>query len=80
MKIIKNKGYKLFEIEVKRFYIPFSVETNCPRCNTVQTQNLEVDYLSYPTVGNPIDLDFYCGACEHEFSEKVKLEINLTKG
>jgi hypothetical protein len=45
---------KRFEIEVKRFYVPFAIAYTCPHCGRARPKEKHRDYLSYPTA-NAID-------------------------
>jgi len=80
MRIEKKKGE--FEIDVKRFVVPFVAVAVCPNCGKEVRRNLSGDGpdswpLDYPTTGN-FELDLYCGdGCEHEWAETVRLSIVL---
>ena len=76
MKIIKNENTNGFTIDTKRFYIPFTVEVKC-KCGHVITRDLSCQYLDYPVLGRPFDMNFWCVECDHEFSEKVELKVDL---
>ena len=52
------------DIEVKRFYVPFTVEDDCPSCGATVTACSPTEYLSYPVANEPFEVTFYCGACE----------------
>jgi len=77
MKIKRIKTKNTFEIDVKRFYIPFLITEDCPSCGRNNEVDFTTNYLSYPTVSEPIKVNFYCYVCEHEWSKQVKLEITL---
>ncbi len=53
-----------FTIDVKRFGLPFIVESTCPGCGLAVERDLDGDYLSYPTVGCPERIGFI-----HEIEE-----------
>ena len=71
------KGSIKGPIDVKRFYLPgVEVEDDCPKCGSIWTFN--VDYVSYPTAGDNIDLHAYCQNCENEWSVRVQLQVTIT--
>ena len=76
IKIVKNEGVH-FNIDVKRFYMPYSINWECPNCKECYSEDLNEQYLSHPTTGTPIDFDVYCRKCEHEDKIKVQLDIDL---
>lgn len=48
-------------------------------CGEELEKDLSNDYLSYPVVGYPETLNFYCDKCEKDFDDvTVTLSINLT--
>lgn len=79
MKIIKHAASKPFVVDVKRFHVPYTIESNCPRCGAICKINLTHDYLPYPTVGKSEKIYFYCSVdeCYTEWQENVKLTITL---
>lgn len=44
----------------KRTYLPFKVASNCPTCGREHEIDLMSDYLSYPVLGQPEELEFAC--------------------
>ncbi len=81
-KITRNDNTD-FEIEVKRFYIPFTIHSNCPRCDRPHSVDLEDQYLSYPVVGEPVEVYFGCeeGDCYDDGPEwEVKVIVSLDLG
>lgn len=77
MRIIKkNKGSN--SIEVKRFYVPFALEWKCPGCNSDNTKDFGGDYLMYPALDAPIEIDMYCHTCELEGTTTVQLGLTMT--
>ena len=70
LKIVRIAPDKLgFELDVKRYYIPLEVTSQCPRCRQEVTRNLLEDYLSFPRFDVPIWLRFY-----HECSTDSYIE------
>lgn len=76
MRIIKHDA-ESNSIEVKRFYAPFTLEWKCPGCNSDNTRDFRRDYLMYPMLDAPIEIDMYCPECELEGSTTVQLELNM---
>lgn len=64
MKIKKLKG--TFEIDVKRFYPPFSITDNCPNCGEEVVGCDKSQYLSYPKLNTPTRVSFCCCTCEED--------------
>ena len=77
-KITRNKDFKAFEIDCKRFYLPYTIEVACEKCGEKITQDLSQQYLGYPQMGKPFDHYFWCEECDHEFSREMELEISIT--
>ena len=74
---IKN-ATEPFEIEEKRFYIPgASMDGKCPACGVAHVKDFGEDYLAYPMVNEPFDIDCYCSKCGHEWTERVILRVTL---
>lgn len=73
IKIKQNCGTG--EIDCKRFYLDgLDLEITCPNCGDISDWD---DYLSYPNTNIPIDFNCYCGECDHEWVEKVKLNLSF---
>ena len=66
------------EIDVKRFYLPINITTDCPHCRKTNEKDFYEDYLSYPSLGEPIEVWQYCEHCEEEYNFKVTLTAQLT--
>jgi len=65
-------------IDVKRFYVPGVVVTaDCPACNKTYTQDLSTDYLSYPVIGAPEDVTFWCDNCNADWTDKIVLKLSV---
>ena len=61
------------ELDVKRFYVPGGAKCTCKGCG----EEVKVDYLSYPKVGERFDLWFYCPHCDTEIRKRALLTITL---
>lgn len=77
--ITNKKSARGFECEVKRFYLPAKVETECPKCGAKVEMDYEQDYLSYPPINKTFDETFYCEN-EHEFEVPLRLKLTLELG
>jgi len=74
MKKIEIK--KVFNIECKRMHIPFSVKHKC-ECGEELEQDLEDDYISYPTINGDEYIIFYCNECDSEYRLPIKLSMSI---
>lgn len=84
MKIERKDSYKNFEIDVKRFYIPFKVTIICEGCGEEVTRDFGDDYISYPQLGDSFEEYIYHWEksngeeCDTETLVKLKLDLNLS--
>jgi hypothetical protein len=69
------------ELSVKRCYIPCVLTDACPQCGAEVQRDLSDDYLSYPNLGEPVDVHFYHSADDHEaeWRRQVVLEFSVTE-
>lgn len=78
---MKNKTYKIKTEEAltleKRTYLPGIVLKHKCDCGENLELNFSSDYLSYPTVGKKTSVIFYCGECDSEYEQKVKINMTL---
>ena len=71
-------------IDVKRFYLDGVIITcDCDKCGSILERDFGSDYLSYPTVGEPEDIEFWCEDCDHDITKtmtikKMLLDIEVT--
>jgi len=72
---IMQQEQEVYEIDIKRFYVPWYIETECPMCGLL-TDN-EGEYLSYPSVGKPFKVLFSCDECDHEWYHEILLKLNI---
>ena len=66
----------------KRQYLPFTVYDVCPKCGAEVKMDLTQDYMSYPEIGAPTDLDFYheCGeGNDAEWTRRVLVEFTMVE-
>lgn len=47
-RITKSKG-KIKDTDIKRLYLPFVVKDKCPKCGKEVSEDLNTNYLSYPS-------------------------------
>lgn len=72
------------EIDVKRFYVPATILWTCPKCGGENAEDLESQYLSYPSAGAPFRHTLYCGKqigdtdCDSEHETELLLELKLS--
>jgi C4-type Zn-finger protein len=63
-------------LDVKRFYHGHEIKDDCPKCKTTEVIG-EDEYISYPNFGRPTEIHFYCGKCNHKWSRKVLITVNI---
>lgn len=70
-----NDGKLDFDEGDKRQYLPYILKWKCDKCGENMGRDLSEEYLSYPQLDTPFEMDLYCWECENETTVKVKLEI-----
>lgn len=70
----------LFEIDVKRFNVPYLVYSDCPHCGNADcfTDLSSDQYLSYPIICEPKGVSIYCPKCEEHHEVLIQLDIVVT--
>ncbi len=74
---------EVVNLDMKRCYLPFEVTATCPECKARITRYLSDDYVGYPPVNKPFDLDMYHDEViddedvHHEWSVQVILRMTL---
>lgn len=63
-------------IEVKRFYIPYTIKTKCPNCDN-DVEFLGDDYISYPILNAEEFIYSCCSECDYEMEMPVKIGMTL---
>lgn len=76
MKITRNQDAGPMAPLAKRFYVPFTVTSECPQCGSECEVDLEHQYLSYPVIGRASRVYFVC-ECEHEWQENIVVDVTL---
>ena len=73
--ILENVG-KGAEL-AKRFHLNNVVINKVCNCGEILEYDLGRDYLSYPTVGYPENIYFYCNECGAEYEDSVSVEVQI---
>ena len=60
----------------KRQYAPFTLTADCD-CGEKCEYDFSMDYLSYPTFGEPCQVEVYCPECEVVFLPTVVLDLTM---
>jgi hypothetical protein len=88
MKIVMRD--EAFNTNEKRFYVPCSIFSNCPKCGRETERDLEQHYLSYPGFNTVEAVYFGCyeevededgewsnAGCNHEWEEQIVLRVTI---
>jgi len=66
-------------IAVKRFNLPVTAVDNCPKCAAEVTREFQGDdYISYPAIGVPERIYFYCEPCAVEWERHIVIQFSVT--
>lgn len=83
-KVKKHKNYEGFELSIKRCYIPATLTSKCPKCDSLVERDFTDHYISYPIMGAPTTITMYheCDpdADEYDYCEwevKVRLDFKI---
>ena len=77
MKVLENVGVGT-ELS-KRQHLDGVVLTKECKCGEVIKVDLEIQYLSYPVIGDMYSVNLHCGECGEDYPPmKVVLNMNLT--
>ena len=64
---------------IKQFNLPVTITDNCPKCGTEVTRDFQGDnYISYPTIGEPEPIFFYCEPCRAEWKRHIVIQFSVT--
>ena len=66
-----------FHFDVKRLYLPYVINTQCPSCREQVQFDMGDQYISYPTVGKPENLCLYCEDCDEEWTVGVTIDVTV---
>ena len=73
---MKTQGTPSGEIDVKRFHFEgVSLVGKCPNCKTKIDEELDGDFIAYPSFDELYEYPYCCDECELEFS--VLLEFSM---
>lgn len=76
--MVRIEGKLNGEIDVKRFYLEgIKMTSKCPKCGKEAIFDGDSDYLSYPKANEIDTVCFYCGNCDDDWLEKIKLKISI---
>lgn len=68
------------ELEVKRLYLKgYTIERPCPHCKYLCAWDGDSEYVSYPKLGSPESVGFYCDTCDHDFEAKIVVNLTVTE-
>ena len=67
-----------FDLDIKRFYFPYTKELKCPTCGGIITLDMTDSYISYPTFNHIQERIIYCEKCDDEFTIKYMLQMSFT--
>ena len=73
---------KPMDIDDKRFCIDgVYLESECPECGKTETKHLGADYLTYPSIGSAISIEFWHEApdewCDHFWEDEIVLTLTV---
>lgn len=74
---MKVKPHNAEECSVKRFYVPFTVLDDCPKCGKEQSTDLEQEYLQHPSLKKPNHVGMWCESCKHGWTAWVRLTLDV---
>lgn len=64
-------------LDVKRLYVTGLVlSDDCPECGKPVVIDLDNDHISYPSIGRPTPVYFYC-PCDTEWERMLLLELSM---
>lgn len=66
-----------YELQIKKCYLPFAIEVQCPYCEVNNNKDFCDDYLSYPVTSVKEEIYVCCKECEEEFYFDVTLKLSL---
>jgi len=75
---MKIEGKVTGEVDYKRFYLPgLKITAQCPVCKKDLLFDGDHDYISYPKLGSPSVVYFYCEACDD--GPVIQMELVVSK-
>jgi hypothetical protein len=64
-------------IEVKRFYVPYTIKAKCPNCGNDVEFLGDYDYLSYPVLNAEEKVYACCDECDYEMELPIRVGMTL---
>ena len=64
-------------IPEKRFALPYSVVSPCPKCGTGRECDLWREYLRYPSLTEPVPVWLWCEPCAAEWPVYLTLTFSI---
>ena len=74
---MKVKPHSVEEVSIKRFYVPYTVSDDCPKCGKECSTDLDREYLHYPSLTKPNYVGLVCEACQKDWTVWVRLTLDL---
>jgi len=74
---MKVKPHSVEEVSIKRFYVPYTVSDDCPKCGKERSTDLDREYLQYPSLKKPNYVSMWCESCRHGWTAWVRLTLDL---
>jgi hypothetical protein len=74
---IEKTANGVFRIDVKRFYLPFKLQDECPECGEHHERDFNDHYLFHPFVNKPTTFGCTCYECGYEWEIQVLLTLDM---
>ena len=74
---MKVKPHSVESVSIKRFFVPFTVMDDCPKCGKERSTDLEQEYLQHPSLKKPNYVSMWCESCQHGWTAWVRLTLDL---
>lgn len=74
---MKVKPHDVLCCSVKRFFVPFTVLDDCPKCGKERSTDLEQEYLQHPYLTKPNHVAMWCESCQHGWTAWVRLTLDV---
>ena len=74
---MKVKPHDVESCSVKRFFVPFTVMDDCPKCGKERSTDLEQEYLQNPYLKKPNYVSMWCESCQHGWTAWVRLTLDV---
>lgn len=76
---LEIKGYGKGILDIKRCWLDgIESKQTCPECGTeTEWDDFDGDSYNYPEMGEWVRFDMYCGECDREWTEEIKLNVSI---